>query len=65
MRNIFLFVFYILGFTLASLLISQLHAIMNGDKLFSREEDVILSVVAGVASGLIVGFFNSGRSKDQ
>jgi hypothetical protein len=61
MRNILLVILYILGFICASLLISQIPALIKGDAFFINGEEMILSLIAGTASGLIVGFFNIRR----
>lgn len=56
---------YILGFTCVSLVISQIPAIFKGVDFFISDEETILSIIAGIASGLIVGFFNTRRVTEE
>jgi len=61
MKNFLLVILFILGFICASLLISQMPALIKGDEFFINDDEMIFSVIAGTASGLIVGFFNIRR----
>jgi len=58
MKKFFYTIIYIVCFTFASLVISQLPSYINGEVLFENDNEMILSIVAGIACGLIVGFLN-------
>ena len=64
MKNIFLTILYIFIFIIVSLLISQLPAFIKGEELFQDMEEVVICLFAGIAAGLIVGFFSTNE-KDQ
>ncbi len=65
MKVFFLTVIYIICFTFVSLVISQLPAFINGEDLFENDNETILSVIAGISSGLIVGFFNMKKTINE
>jgi len=58
MRNFFQILLYMLGFTVVSIVISQIPAVFRGVDFFVSDEETILSIIAGTSSGLIVGLFN-------
>lgn len=65
MKNFLLIILYILGFTCVSIMISQVPAMIKGDIFFVNKEEMILSLIAGIASGLIVGLFNVRRFENE
>jgi hypothetical protein len=64
-KRISLILVYVLLFTIASLVICQLPSFIKGEILFEDRNELILCIIAGVASGLIVGFFSTEEKKDQ
>jgi len=46
-------------------MISQIPAFFKGADFFVSDEETILSIIAGIASGLIVGFFNTRRFTEE
>jgi hypothetical protein len=46
-------------------MISQVPAIFKGVDFFFSDQETILSLIAGTASGLIVGFFNTRKVNEE
>ncbi len=62
MRKNLLILLYILVFTFVSLFVYQLPALIRKEDLFQDKEEIILCILAGIASGLIVGFFTTDNN---
>lgn len=65
MKKYFLILIYIIIFTFVSLILSQLPSFINDEPMFQDKEEVILCLFAGIASGIIVGFFSTESNNQQ
>lgn len=60
MKRFLLILLYVFIFTVVALILCQLPHFIKDEVLFRDREEIILCLVAGIASGMIVGFFSTG-----
>ena len=61
MRNFFRILFYIIVFSIGSVIIWRLFEFVPGGEPKDNNFELFLSIIAGMLAGLIVGIFSNGE----